>query len=215
MGKESYPSLAFECITDFDCCILEVFGPQFGSNNYKHIVKIYDNIHLLNEGWLSKVEWQYYAKDESIATTTGVYVICDNGYICWPTMICPFMGSKINDRLEDYFSSKVESLWKDVECMFGIIKRRWASLDKGFKYLDIETCGHMFMTCAVLHNMMLSKMLWVSTPPCLQRGAYLASSGMWLEEPLEIIPVPATDDATRWMQLYHHHLCIWKDKVEA
>ena len=41
-GKESYPSLAFECITDFDCRILGVFGPQFGSNNDKHIVKIDD-----------------------------------------------------------------------------------------------------------------------------------------------------------------------------
>ena len=26
-GKESYPSLAFECITDFDRRILGVFGP--------------------------------------------------------------------------------------------------------------------------------------------------------------------------------------------
>ncbi len=129
-GKESYSSLAFECITDFDCHILG-FGPQFGSNNDKHIVKINNNIHLLNEG--------YYAEDGSIAITTSVYVLCDNGYICWPTMICPFMGSKINGCLEDYFSLKVESLRKDVECVFGILKGRWTSLDKGFKYLDVET----------------------------------------------------------------------------
>ena len=57
-GKDSSPSLAFECITDFDRRILGVFGPQFGSNNGKHIVKIDDNIRLLNEGWLSQVEWQ-------------------------------------------------------------------------------------------------------------------------------------------------------------
>jgi len=53
-GKDSYPSLAFECITDHDRCILGVFGPQFGSNNDKHIVKIDDNIRLLNEDWLSR-----------------------------------------------------------------------------------------------------------------------------------------------------------------
>jgi hypothetical protein len=55
-GKDSYPSLAFECITDYDRRILGVFGPQFGSNNDKHIVKIDDNVCLMNEGWLSKVE---------------------------------------------------------------------------------------------------------------------------------------------------------------
>ncbi len=43
-GKESYPSLAFECITDIDCCILGVFGLQFGSQNDKHIVKIDPNM---------------------------------------------------------------------------------------------------------------------------------------------------------------------------
>ena len=219
-GKDSYPSLAFECITDFDRRILGVFGPQFGSNNDKHIVKIDDNIRLLNEGWLSQVEWQYYAEDESISSSTGVYVICDNGYICWPTTICPFMGSKINGRLEDYFSSKVESLRKDVECVFGILKGRWASLDKGFKYLEVQTCGQIFMTCAVLHNMMLSEMVREGKPPRLQRGVHLASAGMWLEGPeSESIPVPGTDDATklrdafdrRRMQLCHH-LRIWKDK---
>ena len=167
-----------------------MFSPQFGSNNDKHIVKIDDNIRLLNEGWLSQVEWQYYAKDESIASSTGVYVICDNGYICWPTTICPFMGSKSNGRLEDYFSSKVESLRKDVECVFGILKGRWASLDKGFKYLDVKTCGHIFMTCAVLHNMMLSEMVREGKPHHLQRGVHLASAGMRLEGPSEIIPVP-------------------------
>jgi hypothetical protein len=62
-GKDSYPSLAFECITDYDCRILGVFGPQFGSNNDNHIVKIDNNIRLLNEGWLSHVEWKYYALD--------------------------------------------------------------------------------------------------------------------------------------------------------
>ncbi len=29
-GKESFPSLAFECISDFDRRITGVYGPQFG-----------------------------------------------------------------------------------------------------------------------------------------------------------------------------------------
>ncbi len=34
-GKELYPSIAFECIMDYDHCILGVCGLQFGSNNDK------------------------------------------------------------------------------------------------------------------------------------------------------------------------------------
>ena len=39
-GKELYPSLAFECISDFNWCICHVHGPQFGTRNDKHIVKM-------------------------------------------------------------------------------------------------------------------------------------------------------------------------------
>jgi len=84
------------------------------------------------------------------------------------------MGSQTNGRLEDYFSSKVESLRKDVECVFGILKGRWASLDKGFKYRDVKTCGQIFLTCVVLHNMMLSETNW-----CLALLSVLSTSGIW------------------------------------
>ena len=218
-GKESYPSLAFECITDFDRRILGVFGPQFGCNNDKHIVKIDHNVHMLSNGWLSSVEWNYYGHDEQICSSKGVYVICDNGYISWPTTICPFMGSRMNGRLEDYFSSNIESVRKDVECVFGILKGRWASLDQGFKYREVKTCGDIFLTCAVLHNMMLVEMLREDKPSPLQRGLCSASDGMWLEGPSdEQTDSDKTDAAElkeafekRRMQLCHH-LRVWKDK---
>jgi hypothetical protein len=74
-GKESFPSVAFECITDFDRRILGVCGPQLGSSNDKHIVKVNENICLLHEGWLSQVEWAYYAEDGAVSMSKGVYVI--------------------------------------------------------------------------------------------------------------------------------------------
>jgi hypothetical protein len=220
-GKESYPSLAFECITDFDRRIIGIFGPQFGSNNDKHIVKIDSNVRILSNGWLSRVEWNYYAHDEQIRSSTGVYVICDNGYISWPTTICPFMGDRLNGRLEDYFSSNLESVRKDVECVFGILKGRWASLDKGFKYREVKTCGEIFITCAVLHNMMLGEMVREDKPPRLHRGVRLPNDGMWLEGPSEEESYSEDRNKNaaelknafdeRRMQLCHHFR-VWKDK---
>jgi hypothetical protein len=121
------------------------------------------------------------------------------------------MGLQTNGRLEDYVLSKVESLQKDVECMFGILKGR-------FKYRDVKTCGQIYLTCAVLHNMMLSEMVREGKPPCLQRGVHLASNGIWIEGPSDSLPVPVTDDASRLREAFHqrqmqlcHHLRIWCD----
>ena len=86
-------------------------------------------------------------------------------------------------RLEDLFSTNLESVRKDVECVFGILKSRWGCLDRGFKYRQIKVCGDIFRTCAVLHNMMLSEMVREGKPSCLQRGERIANDGMWLEGP--------------------------------
>ncbi len=84
---------------------------QLGTD--KHIVKVVKNISVINEDWLSQVKWNNYAEDGSVSTSTGVYVICDNGYISWPTTICPFMKGQTNSPLKDDFSTTLESLRKD------------------------------------------------------------------------------------------------------
>ena len=59
-GKEGYPSLGFQCISDFNRRILGVYGPQFGSTNDKQIVKTDTNVRFIRFGWLSKVAWRYW-----------------------------------------------------------------------------------------------------------------------------------------------------------
>ena len=54
-GKESYPSLAFQWVTDFNLWILAVYGPQFGTRNDKEIVKDDPNIHNVRTGWYNDV----------------------------------------------------------------------------------------------------------------------------------------------------------------
>ena len=46
-GKEGYPSLGFQCISDFNRKILGVYGPQFGSTNDKQIVKTDSNVRFV------------------------------------------------------------------------------------------------------------------------------------------------------------------------
>jgi hypothetical protein len=41
----------------------------------------------------------------------------------WPQLICPYKHEPVSSR-KGYFSSKIESIRKDVECVFGILKKR-------------------------------------------------------------------------------------------
>ena len=43
-GKEWYLSIAFQCITDYNCRIFVVYGPQFGTRNNMEIVKLDPNV---------------------------------------------------------------------------------------------------------------------------------------------------------------------------
>ena len=93
-GKEGYPTLAFQCISDFDRRINGVFGPQWGTRNDKHIVKLDTNVKRIKSGWYKDVEWCYFRRDGTVATDVGAYLISDNGYLRWPITICPFMHAK-------------------------------------------------------------------------------------------------------------------------
>ena len=98
-GKQSYPSLAFECISDFNRRICHVHGPQFGTRNDKHIVKMDVGVARVDRAY-SHVPWKYFDEYGNIHKEYGAYLICDNGYLQWPTLICPFMRSEGNTPLE-------------------------------------------------------------------------------------------------------------------
>jgi hypothetical protein len=121
-GKAGYPTLAFKCITNFNCRIIGIYGPNFGTWNDKEIVKVDPNVHRIQTGWFKDVWWKYYTAEGRVKEDQGAYLICNNGYHRWPTLICPYTNA-CNATLEGYFSTNLESVRKDVECTFGILKK--------------------------------------------------------------------------------------------
>ena len=55
------------------------------------------------------------------------------------------------------FSEFLESMQKDIECTFGILKKRFNILKVGTCGCKVESCDNIFLTCCVLHNMLLFK----------------------------------------------------------
>jgi len=192
-GKESYPSIAFEVISDFDRRIMGVSSAQFGTRNDKQIVKTDRNVAKIRDDWYANVRWTYFTSTGEVKTEVGVYLICNNGYCRWPISICPYAGAA-KTSLEGYFSTNLESVRKDVECVFGILKERWKILDYGLRFRHMLTGEKVFVTCCILHNMMLDVMERErggqsrQSNPRVRRGAPRAGDALWIEGPSPMPP---------------------------
>jgi len=134
------------------------------------------------------------------------------------------MRSQTNSPRESAFSANMESIRKDIECVFGILKARWGVLDRGFKHRSIQVCQDVFIACCVLHNMMLDEMERKDAPPRIGRGCHMPHEGMWLEGPSD--PPPPTGKRTQqekeWNIQFHRrrniladHLLVWKSKCKG
>lgn len=85
----------------------------------------------------------------------GSWLLCDNGYPTWSCLVPP-MKSPI--RYKEYrFSEWLESMRKDVECTFGILKGRFRILKTGIRLHGIEATDLIWLTCCALHNMFLDE----------------------------------------------------------
>ena len=56
---------------------------------------------------------------------------------------------------EDRWSENVESVRKDVECIFGILKKRFLILKHPIRLAKEQQIERLFVTCCVLHNLLL------------------------------------------------------------
>ena len=83
----------------------------------------------------------------------GAWLLVDNGYLNWSCTVPPIKTSGSLARLQ--FSEWVESLRKDVECTFGILKGRWRVLKAGIRLHGIEAVDRVWLTCCALHNLLL------------------------------------------------------------
>ena len=83
-----------------------------------------------------------------------VYLICDGGYTNEPFFINPF-GSRWLPS-EVYWSEWLESVRKDVECCFGILKARFRILKHPILLQSQSVIDNVFHTCCMIHNILLN-----------------------------------------------------------
>lgn len=83
------------------------------------------------------------------ACATG-HVITAGGYLDWRCLQRP--RSDDESPAVKRWSGHVESMRKDVERSFGILKGRWKVLKVPSQLSDLEKLDNTFRTCCLLHN---------------------------------------------------------------
>ena len=103
-------------------------------HSYLKIMILFACSRLRTGTLLQDFTFSLYEYDHNGAVVTreykGPWILCDNGYHkSWSMTIAPF--KETTSRLELRFSQWLESMRKDVECTFGIMKGRWRILKTG------------------------------------------------------------------------------------
>lgn len=76
----------------------------------------------------------------------------DGDYCRWPQTLDGYKSSLDNDEM--LYQDHLASVRKDVECAFGILKKRFRMLPLPFQVRDGIDSEKIFKTCMIIHNML-------------------------------------------------------------
>ena len=156
--KTSQTARTYNITVNHRCRILSTTNGHPAQWNDKTLAQLDPFMQLLHEGKiLDDVIFELYTNDSQGNVTKqkyrGAWLLVDNGYHNWANIVPPIKTS--TSRAEIRFSAWLESLRKDVECTFGILKGRWRILKSGIRVHGTSTPDKVFLTCCALHNWLL------------------------------------------------------------
>ena len=174
-GKSGRPTLAYSLTCSHSRKIYHVTAGFYGSKNDKYISKFDEFISAVGrEPMYTDFEWNLDVTAEATEERRGVFLICDGGYHKWRHMICGLKGTA--SHWFTLWSIQMESVRKDVECTFGILKCRFKILDYAVPYHGKtwgryrEKVDNVMWTCCILHNLCLKhdglEFLWSDVWVC-------------------------------------------------
>ena len=179
-GKEKYPTLGFNVTVDHNMRVIHVCSMFAGRFNDKTKV-LYDTyVQKLRSGFYDGFSYNLRDPEGVVTTHNTPYLICDGGYHRWVQLMCPMKTTSV--KMFALFSKLLESVRKDAECTFGVMKKRFKVSGLGSRVcVNEDVCSYyvpkvfphcqvlkvpllfrevsfmedIFITCCVLHNMLL------------------------------------------------------------
>ena len=156
--KLNVPARTYNVTVDHSRRILGSTAGHPGTWNDKTLILFDEFICSVHNGKLHEdYEFKLYEKDVDNKiqqiTYNDVWFMVDNGYLPWSSTAPPSSNGNTYEIVR--FSEWLESIRKDVECTFGIMKDRFFLLSYGLRFQSIVSCDQLWLTCCALHNMLL------------------------------------------------------------
>ena len=165
-GKSGKPTMAYSLTCSHSRKIYYCSAGFMGAKNDKHISRLDSFITAVGELAIYRnFEWAMDVTETMTQPRRGVHLLCDGGYHKWGHMICGLKVSRRRSRrfflttlqhtsrqYHSLFSVQLESVRKDVECTFGILKCRFQILATYFPYVSLVVfhrySSHVFISMA-------------------------------------------------------------------
>lgn len=153
-GKLTQTARAYQITVNHRRRILSSTVGLPGRWNDKTVVRFDSFITKIHDGELyGDIMYDLFKSDGSNISVKGLWILVDGGYLRWSSTIPPFKVYANSN--EARWSKWAESMRKDVECTFGILKGRFRILKTGIRLHSFTTMDNIWFTCCALHNMLL------------------------------------------------------------
>ena len=152
-GKEGYPTLGWMCVVDHFKFIQYVSDAYFGAANDKQMCNVDPFCMAIQGGSLRNVPFNIINERGERQRCKGAYVIVDGGMTKKACFVDPMHERVTYEAV--HWSEWAESIRKDVECTFGVLKQRFLILKHGVWYRNFDDVHGIFLSCCMLHNMLL------------------------------------------------------------
>jgi hypothetical protein len=86
----------------------------------------------------------------------GLYLISDGGYHRWPCFAFPIKSGTTRECFHEMVQGMLELVRKDIECVFGILKKRFAIL----KAFNRNGKGSQLLTMCLSHVVSYTTFFW-------------------------------------------------------
>ena len=152
-GKNSYASIAYEMTVTHSKKFQSTTIGHYGTTSDRTIVKFDGFVRQIRtEKKYIDAEFELQVGPKEWITEKGVYLLVDGGYHKWRVMQCPMKHTAVTDKIR--WSEFAESIRKDVECSFGILKKRFQLLKIGINWHNKTDIDNAVFSCVILHNML-------------------------------------------------------------
>ena len=105
---------------------------------------------------LSTMEWTCVDEDGKQIQNHGAWLLLRR-WVSWMAVSCLSLPATAGGTNWELAGLLVESTRKDIECAFGILKKRFLILKNPIRQQIKHNIERMFLTCSVLHNMTMEE----------------------------------------------------------